>query len=305
MDPEKRKPSGPSHPTESAVFLKELIDASPAIISLIDTEQWKVMYQNATGEKTLGTIVGKSCFENIPKMSANCPFCKAGEALKTGKMTSSEVPLPDGKWLLIQWSPVRTGETMLAVETIVDITTQKLKEEEYRGLKDSFEHLATIDPLTELLNRRGWFTLAERLCQRALQDKVALGVFIADLDNFKRVNDQYGHAVGDQTLQHVGKVMKSLFRPRDLLGRWGGEEFIMLLPSDDRDLLAIAAERVRKAVESSPFVSGDITLPLTVSLGGVSFTPAVGDRKELEMRIAQADQNMYLAKQQGRNRVVL
>ena len=180
-----------------------------------------------------------------------------------------------------------------------------MKEEEYRGLKDSFEHLATIDPLTELLNRRGWFTLAERLCQRALQDKVALGVFIADLDNFKRVNDQYGHAVGDQTLQHVGKVMKSLFRPRDLLGRWGGEEFIMLLPSDDRDLLAIAAERVRKAVESSPFVSGDITLPLTVSLGGVSFTPAVGDRKELEMRIAQADQNMYLAKQQGRNRVVL
>src|SRR5205823_14861777 len=112
MDPEKRKPSGPSHPTESAVFLKELIDASPAIISLIDTEQWKVMYQNATGEKTLGTIGGKSRFENIPKMSANCPVCKAYAALKTGKMTSPQQPQPAGQWLLIQRPAMRSGLTM-------------------------------------------------------------------------------------------------------------------------------------------------------------------------------------------------
>src|SRR5205085_1271312 len=138
-----------------------------------------------------------------------------------------------------------------------------------------------------------------------VQDKEALGVFIADVDHFKRVNDDYGHAIGDQTLQHVAKVMKGLFRPGDLLGRWGGEEFIMLLPSDDKELLATAAERVRKAVEAAPFVAGNLTVPLTVSLGGVSYTPVTGDRKELEATIMQADQNMYLAKQRGRNRVVL
>ncbi|MDE3225422.1 MAG: diguanylate cyclase [Nitrospirota bacterium] len=287
--------------------IQELMDASPAIISLIDTEQWTVQYQNQSGQALLGQIGGKTCYENIPKQPTNCAFCRATEALRTGKTTSAEVPMPGGQWLLVQWAPIRSKDNVLSVvETITDVTETKKREEEYRALKDRFERLASIDPLTGLLNRRGWTEKAERICRRAAHDSAAVGVLIVDIDHFKRVNDTWGHSAGDHILKEVSGLLLDKFRPCDAIGRWGGEEFIVLLPPPVQDLHA-AAERVRSEIESASIRLPDCAdaVPITISLGGTMSKLAQGEIQELDLLIRIADQMLYTAKASGRNKVCL
>ena len=127
--------------------IQELVDASPAIISLIDTQKWQVRFQNCSSRAMFGEVVGGQCHEKFVQSAGPCTFCRATEALETGKTTSSEVTLPDGRWILIQWAPIRSGQTFLAVESIIDVTESKRREEEARRLKDLFEHQATIESL--------------------------------------------------------------------------------------------------------------------------------------------------------------
>jgi diguanylate cyclase (GGDEF)-like protein len=285
--------------------IKELVDASPAVISLIDTQQWQVRFQNASACAMFGDIVGKSCHENIAQAPERCSFCKAGEALETGRVTSSEVSLPDGRSMLIQWAPIRSGQKVLAVETITDITEGKRREDEYRRLKELFEHQATVDPLTELLNRRGWSVLAERIWWRAVQAHEMVEVLLIDLDHFKKVNDEWGHSIGDQVLRHVAGILRQQTRPGDLLGRWGGEEFILLLHPPVTDPRTVA-ERIRQAVESSPVIIEELSgsVSVTISVGGTTFNP-VDDPGGLDIAMTGADRNLYKAKRDGRNRVCL
>ena len=299
--PKKRVEPGSS---EDSFSIRELVDASPAPISLIDTQKWQVRFQNTSSQGMFGSIVGKSCHENIADSAARCAFCRAGEALETGKATSSEVELPDGRWLLIQWAPIRSGQKFLAVESITDITESKRREEEARRLKELFEHQATIDPLTELLNRRGWTELAERVWWRSVQNREIVEVMLLDLDHFKLINDQWGHPVGDEVLRRVANVLRQQTRPGDLLGRWGGEEFILLLHPPVRDIYSIG-ERIRLAVESASIVIEGLqtSIRVTVSIGGTSFDPRGKDAGGLDMALVGADRNLYKAKRDGRNRV--
>ena len=289
---------------EESFSIKELVDASPATISLIDTQKWQVRFQNNSSRAMFGQIVDQSCHDNIAGSNTRCSFCKASEALELGRTTSSEVPMPDGRWLLIQWAPIRTGQKVFAVETITDITESKGREEEYRRLKELFEHQATIDPLTELLNRRGWSELAERVWWRAVQTHDVVEVLLLDIDHFKTVNDRWGHTVGDRVLKHVADIIRRQIRPGDLLGRWGGEEFILLLHPPVKDI-TIIAERIRHAVEISPISIHDDGAPVavTVSIGGTTFEPGGKDPGGLDLAMAGADRNLYKAKRLGRNRV--
>jgi diguanylate cyclase (GGDEF)-like protein len=306
MDMEHKSPERGEEPDSSgeSFSIRELVDASPAPISLIDTQKWQVRFQNTSSQDMFGSIVGKSCHENIAKLPSRCAFCRAGEALETGKTTSSEVELPDGRWLLIQWAPIRSGQKFLAVESITDITDSKRREEEARRLKELFEHQATIDPLTELLNRRGWTELAERVWWRSLQNREVVEVMLLDLDHFKLVNDQWGHPVGDEVLRRVASVLRQQTRPGDLLGRWGGEEFILLLHPPVRDIYSIG-ERIRAAVESASIsVEGvQASIRVTVSIGGTTFDPHGAESGGLDMALVGADKNLYKAKRGGRNRV--
>lgn len=181
----------------------------------------------------------------------------------------------------------------------------KGREEEYRYLKGWVRHLSAVDPPTGLLNRHGWMTVAARYLKRAAQSQKRIGVILADLDHFQRVNDEYGYDVGEEALQHVAEVLESQLRPGDLLGRWLEEEFILFLLSDESDVLAGVAERMRKAVESTPMVKETIRLPMTISLGAVDWRVKTGDLKELEAIVSEAESRVIRAKEQGRNRVVL
>jgi len=179
------------------------------------------------------------------------------------------------------------------------------REEEYRYLKGWVRHLSAVDPPTGLLNRHGWITVAARYLKRAAKSQKRVGVILADLDHFRRVNDEYGYDVGEEALQHVAEVLESQLRPGDLLGRWLEEEFILFLLSDESDVLAGVAERMRKAVESTPLVKEAVHLSMTISLGAVDWMVKTGDLKELEAIVSEAESRVTRAKEQGRNRVVL
>lgn len=170
--------------------------------------------------------------------------------------------------------------------------------EAYRQLTE----LASHDPITGLLNHRALNEQMAVEIERATRLGQPLGVIFTDIDHFKLVNDTWGHALGDQALQHVARCLRNQVRVADLVARYGGEEFVILLPNQDRASLAHHAERLRAAIAASPLPLAATSIALTASLG-VALYPA--DGASATVILNQADQAMYRAKQQGRNRVCL
>jgi two-component system, sensor histidine kinase LadS len=161
------------------------------------------------------------------------------------------------------------------------------------------ERLAECDPLTSLLNRRGFNQQAASLWSTCTRNQRPLALIMLDLDHFKELNDQYGHDVGDLALQAVAKLLQSTCRSGDLAARWGGEEFLLLLPETTKAEALALAERLRLAIQALALHSNDRAVQLSCSCG-----VAERDRQEqLEQLINEADRRMYTAKQSGRNRV--
>lgn len=161
--------------------------------------------------------------------------------------------------------------------------------------------LATTDPLTGIFNRRVLMETLDKCIERSLQDGSPLACIMTDIDKFKQVNDNFGHAVGDDVIRATATAMQSVCRENDILGRYGGEEFVIVLPGLDLYAAAEVAERARIAVMALAY--GDqLAVPTLSSSFGVSdLTCGATDSVEL---VDAADQCLYLAKQAGRNRVM-
>jgi diguanylate cyclase (GGDEF)-like protein len=164
------------------------------------------------------------------------------------------------------------------------------------------QSLALTDPLTGLQNRRSLFELGRVEFARAQRMKRPFCCMMLDLDHFKQVNDEYGHLVGDQVLQEFAKRCNASVREVDLVGRYGGEELIILLPETDRETSLQVAERLRNSVAAAPIRVFDKEIIVTVSMGVASQDENTTD---LETLIARADQAMYIAKHKGRDRVAM
>jgi diguanylate cyclase (GGDEF)-like protein len=153
------------------------------------------------------------------------------------------------------------------------------------------------DHLTGALSRVGF----ERALSRRAVQTAAPAIFVIDIDHFKQVNDRYGHAVGDQILCEVVSLLRQGLRDSDLLARWGGEEFILLLPLVDSEAAFAVAERFKMSVSQYKFrVDEDTNLSVTISIG-ISFLEDDG----IGAAFAKADEALYRAKHEGRNRVCL
>ncbi|QVW24685.1 diguanylate cyclase [Pseudomonas hormoni] len=157
---------------------------------------------------------------------------------------------------------------------------------------------ATLDSLTELPNRRGFDLLAAQAMHEAQREPKPLTALLLDLDHFKALNDTYGHLAGDQVLIGFARDLESCLRHSDIVCRWGGEEFIVLLKDTDGETGLMIAEKIRQHVEEQRYAYNDKVLQLTVSIGLTTLQPD----DTLHTLLSRADHAMYRAKQSGRNR---
>lgn len=178
----------------------------------------------------------------------------------------------------------------------------KALQDELRAKNERLEELSRVDYLTQLSNRRHLMEVLSGEFARAKRHGCALSFVLADLDHFKRTNDQFGHPVGDRCLQLVSSTMVSQLRKSDHAARFGGEEFALVLPETDSAGAAVVAERFRAAVASSSLLVEGKKVPMTISVGVATFPGR--DITSVEGLIKAADKALYAAKDAGRNRVV-
>jgi diguanylate cyclase (GGDEF)-like protein len=191
--------------------------------------------------------------------------------------------------------------------TLRNSAVEALQESELR-----FRHLASHDSLTGVLNRRSFMEQAARELQLAVQQETPCCIAIMDIDHFKRFNDTYGHASGDETLRHVVKVVSAGLRKYDFLGRYGGEEFVFFLGNANMDTGLKVAERLRKSLDSKPVKLEEGRVPVTASFGiapvihaEIPTQPINPDNIDfIRIIVDRADRALYEAKRSGRNRVV-
>lgn len=160
-----------------------------------------------------------------------------------------------------------------------------------------FSGKAYTDALTGVFNRRALEEFGARLIERTLSIGKPVSLLMIDIDNFKEVNDTYGHKIGDEVLKQVAETMRGTLRDSDLVFRYGGEEFLVVLPGANLEGALKAAENVRKRIEVKNFRVGDLELSLTVSIGVAQV------REDVDEAIQKADRAMYIAKKTGKNRV--
>jgi diguanylate cyclase (GGDEF)-like protein len=174
------------------------------------------------------------------------------------------------------------------------------KEEAFENALQEVQRLAITDSLTNLYNRRHFSKVGEEEVQRACRYGRSLSAIMMDIDHFKRVNDTFGHKVGDQILQGVAASCRRELRGVDVVGRYGGDEFVILLPENDRAAAAQVAERLRKNIAHLSLNTAKGPANITASLGVAAVDC---DKPSLEALLGQADKALYVAKRRGRNRV--
>ena len=169
-----------------------------------------------------------------------------------------------------------------------------------KDLSDKFEKQAQQDTLTRLPNRRGIQQFIEFESARARRQKKPLTLILCDIDRFKRVNDQYGHDGGDVVLKHVSDLFKASIREQDGVARWGGEEFLFVLPDTEESNAVVLAEKVRETLATSPVELQQKNVVITASFG----VAQIDFEQGLDKALTLADKALYKAKEKGRNKVL-
>jgi len=193
-------------------------------------------------------------------------------------------------------------------ELVKEIKNRLRVEKDLRISEERYREMAIMDHLTGLYNRRHFYVLAENELKRTLRRGHSLALIMLDLDQFKKINDHYGHDVGDKVLVEVGRVLTSQVRSMDICARLGGEEFVLLLPETKSTKAVEVAERVRTAMANTCVADCGKMVNFTASLG-VTSLDSERDQQEkapkglLESLIKQADEALYASKKAGRNRV--
>jgi diguanylate cyclase len=199
---------------------------------------------------------------------------------------------------VIQASALRSHEELLNTKKQADEAEERIKTLEQELMQVS--ELVREDQLTGALNRRGLDETLDRELKRADRSKNQLCVALLDIDNFKKLNDSLGHQAGDRALTHLTKVIKDSLRPTDAVGRYGGEEFVIILPDTDLDAGVEALQRLQRDLTKKFFLHNNERILVTFS-AGVALRGEAEDQEDL---LGRADKAMYQAKLTGKNRVI-
>jgi diguanylate cyclase (GGDEF)-like protein len=175
------------------------------------------------------------------------------------------------------------------------------KNQQLEEVLTKLEKIAITDPLTGLFNRRYFESVIEKEYNKTVRYKTPTSCLVIDIDYFKRINDNYGHRKGDEVLKEIARLIKDCLRKVDTIARWGGEEFVILMPGTDSQKAYVAAERIKDTIEKNSF-SG-INEKITISIGISSIPSEYID--SAEKFIDTADNALYEAKAKGRNLIVI
>jgi diguanylate cyclase (GGDEF)-like protein len=237
----------------------------------------------------------------------SCVSCHASQGYSVGEIRGAiSVTVPAGN-LDSEMRLNATGLAALAVLTLVGIvgTVYAMSARVVDRLEEAerqLEHLATTDSLTDLWNRRYMLRRLRTEFDRSKRQGHDLGLVLFDLDHFKEVNDRFGHAYGDRVLQAAAQRMHGAIRDYDVLGRFGGEEFLVIVPETDSEGVLTLADRIRTAVGAQPVEGPEGDVTVTTSAGVAML--AEGDLSP-DAILARADGALYAAKRMGRDRVVM
>lgn len=295
----------PGNESIRTVLLESLYDA----VYMVDRER-RITFWNAAAEEltgyTAGEVIGRHCFENLLRHvdeqgnSLCSGICPVSLTLKDGLRRSEEIYLhhKDGHRVpvSVRVAPLRDNQGALigAIEVFSDNSVKAQLNERVREL----ERLALLDPLTGLPNRRYLEIQLGSRMDELTRYAWPFGILLMDIDDFKQVNDLHGHLVGDRVFRMVARTLSANARVFDVIGRWGGDEFLAILTNVDQGRLAQVAERFRYLVESSQ-LEEPAAISVTVSIGATLATP----EDSVESLLERADGLLYRAKDSGRNQV--
>ena len=309
---------------KNLISLDTFNDTSLFTVSVIDLATYEVLYANQAMKNIMADMTAKNCWEIIHGQDAPCMWCKAPSLLKSYHdnvkapkfVANNEYAVYENfnevanKWYQIQEKVVALKDSKkVLVSFALDISTQKEAQSnlinthvkltnQTKALQDAqakLKELANRDPLTNLYNRRYFNEITVNLLAIGKRSKDAISLLMIDIDNFKSVNDDYGHAIGDNVIKFLANKLLEQTRESDIIARFGGEEFAIILTNTDKKNALTIAENLRKNIENSV-------------IDGVTFTISIGvdefdyeNDKTLYNSLERADKALYTAKQSGRN----
>jgi diguanylate cyclase len=195
-----------------------------------------------------------------------------------------------------------TGQVEQVCLVIYDVTNEAVSRLGMQSLNSQLEKISQVDGLTGLCNRRFWDEQFVMEYKRGMRSESPSTLVMLDIDNFKQVNDTYGHPAGDEVIKKLAEIIKKTTRETDVLGRYGGEEFTMILPDTPVANVEFVAERIRRLVEKCTVVYDEVSIKFTISVGIAGFKQSYKDSTQW---LDLADKALYQAKVLGKNRVIL
>jgi diguanylate cyclase (GGDEF)-like protein/PAS domain S-box-containing protein len=299
-------------PSLDSAFHEKLIESMHDGVYFVDRER-KILYWNKGAELLTGysaeEVVGRFCFDNILAHVAGsgCALClkgcPLGETIADGKRRGNDIFLRHKLGhripVSVRISPISdaNGSIIGAVEVFSDATEKRHIERRVGEL----ENLVYLDDLTGVPNRRYIQLKVAQAIQEVQQFDRQIGLMVVDVDHFKQVNDEHGHTIGDEALKAVCKTLSHSLRSGDVLGRWGGEELLIIAEDITSGNLHAFAERCRMLTAATDIPVPGGHLQVTVSMGATLINREDTDQSA----IGRADELMYQSKIQGRNRVTL
>ncbi len=291
-------------------FLNTIFDSIRDPFCIFDNNYQIIRVNDAYAQMKnlpLKDLLGKKCYEVLHHGTAVCDNCVVQKSLQSADPCAKDklVTLPSGDevWYEIYTYPIldEDGKVSHIIEYTRDITDRKKTEEDKRRLIEKLEYLSRTDALTGLANRRALNDSLAYELERAKRYGTELSIILCDIDNFKEINDTWGHDMGDRSLQVIAATLKTILRNADIVGRYGGDEFMLILPETADTGAGGLAAKLLSATRETGLLSWD-GQPVRLSMSiGVACVELGSDT--MDSFIKRADDAMYASKQAGRDRV--
>ncbi len=298
------------HLRRSERFLNMIFNSIRDPFCIFDSEL-RVIRANeayaAMKNKRVEDLIGRKCYEALERSDRVCEGCVVDRSLQSSDPCAKEQQIRfqdgDATWVEIYTYPIldEDGKVTHVIEYTRDMTERKKAEEEKGRLIERLERLSLTDSITGLMNRRA---LTDRLryeVERARRYKSELSLILCDIDNFKEINDTCGHDTGDRALQVISATLQTVLRETDIAGRYGGDEFMLILPATSAGGAENLADKLLSVLRDSDLLFHEgRQVRLSMSIG---VTAHLAGEAEFEPLIKRADDAMYVSKQCGKDRV--